>query len=1005
MKKTANFGTMYPRVKLNLNSSTGPSICTTTGATALTTTLAEYTLNCAISSAVSLTPPDRFYLWTGVNLATAPGNKSVKAELDIEGTLNGNYDSRIAVLLSVPPPFISLLSPVAGPIGTSVTITGANFGGTQGSSTVRFNGVLATVSSWTNNSILASVPAGASSGLVMVTVNGTASNGQTFLVFVPGSLGGTVSRASNGTPITGALVEALQSGLVKASNVSGGNGSYALTNLAPGVYDLRVSATSYGTAFRTGIIVGDGGSTTSNIALFIAGSISGKVTKTDGTTPIASATLKLYQGSTTVASASTNASGDYVVSALDPGLYTAEATAAGYKANNQSGIVVSEGITTPMNLSLGLAGPISYVYDELGRLVSVVDSTGDMASFSYDAVGNLLSIQRQSSTLVSVTEFSPNSGWIGATVRIYGTGFSSTPGQNVVKFNGVTAAVTSANSTEIVASVPSGATTGPISVDAPGGSASSITNFTVANVASQPSITGFTPTIDWPGNNITIAGANFEITPSNNRVSFYNHVLTAVSSASSTSITAKIPLGTISGRIAVATPFGTAVSVNDFFVPPVQFPISWVEVKDRMAIGESRAYSITGYEHIALVLFEGTLGHGMKLDASNITIPSGWIWIYQPNGTLMAITTHGLTGAVMQVGTLPATGTYQMVIDTKGIYLGNLTLTLTDVPPNVVGTIGSAGPVVNVTTTTPQQNASLSFNGTAAQRISLEMSNVFNLAGSQVSILNPNGTALASTTVGSTGGSINDLLLPSTGLYSILVDPQGNAVGGMTLALYNSPPDVTGTMVVGGGSANPTTTIPGQKMRLTFPGTSGQRFSLEISDLTFPDGAGVFIYKPDGTVLDSLAVNTFISNQPPLIMGAYTFPTTGTYTILVDPTSFYTGNTILKLYSVPSDITGSLSINGSAVQVTITAPGQNAKLTFSGNSGQQVTVRGTNNTMPVWVGLLKPDGTLMVASGGAPGIPTFDLPSATLPSNGTYTVSIDPTDGSVGSLSVRVTSP
>lgn len=379
MQKTANFGTMYPRVKLNVNSPTGPSICTTTGTSALTTTLVQYSLNCTTSSVVALATADRFYLWTGVNLATTPGNKSVKADLDIEGILNGNYDSRITVPIFVPPPFISSLSPVAGTIGTSVTITGANFGGTQGSSTVTFNGLLATSSGWTNSSILASVPAGASSGLVTLTVNGTASNGQTFSVFVPGSLGGTVSRASDSTPVSGALIEALQSGLVKASNVSGGNGSYALTGLAPGVYDLRVSATGYGTAFRTGIIIANGGTTTSNISLFIAGSISGKVTKTDGTTPIASATLKLYQGSTTVATASTNASGDYVVPALDPGSYTVEATAAGYKPNSQSGVVVSEGMITPLNLSLSPAGPINYIYDELGRLVSVVDSTGDVA--------------------------------------------------------------------------------------------------------------------------------------------------------------------------------------------------------------------------------------------------------------------------------------------------------------------------------------------------------------------------------------------------------------------------------------------------------------------------------------------------------------------------------------------------------------------------------------------------------------------------------------------------
>lgn len=65
---------------------------------------------------------------------------------------------------------------------------------------------------------------------------------------------------------------------------------------------------------------------------------------------------------------------------------------------------------------------IVYVYDELGRLVAVIDTAGEAAVYSYDAVGNLLSISRYSSSLASIIEFTPNSGPIGTTVTIYGTG-------------------------------------------------------------------------------------------------------------------------------------------------------------------------------------------------------------------------------------------------------------------------------------------------------------------------------------------------------------------------------------------------------------------------------------------------------------------------------------------------------------------------------------------------------------------------------------------------------
>src|SRR5687768_4856544 len=114
---------------------------------------------------------------------------------------------------------------------------------------------------------------------------------------------------------------------------------------------------------------------------------------------------------------------------------------------------------------------ISYIYDDLGRLKAVVDPATDTGVYNYDAVGNLLSISRQSSSVVSIIEFTPKEGPIGTTVTIVGTGFSETPSQNNVTFNGVSATVTSSTGTKIVTSVPSGAATGPIAVTSPGGSA------------------------------------------------------------------------------------------------------------------------------------------------------------------------------------------------------------------------------------------------------------------------------------------------------------------------------------------------------------------------------------------------------------------------------------------------------------------------------------------------------------------------------------------------------
>ena len=70
------------------------------------------------------------------------------------------------------------------------------------------------------------------------------------------------------------------------------------------------------------------------------------------------------------------------------------------------------------------SGDIAYIYDELGRLVAVVDPDYETAVYSYDETGNILSIARQPSTAVSLIEFAPDWGPVADTeVTIYGTGF------------------------------------------------------------------------------------------------------------------------------------------------------------------------------------------------------------------------------------------------------------------------------------------------------------------------------------------------------------------------------------------------------------------------------------------------------------------------------------------------------------------------------------------------------------------------------------------------------
>ena len=50
-----------------------------------------------------MTTADRIYLWAGVDLTADVGNRNTTADLNIEGTLNGDYDSQIDVPLPFAP--------------------------------------------------------------------------------------------------------------------------------------------------------------------------------------------------------------------------------------------------------------------------------------------------------------------------------------------------------------------------------------------------------------------------------------------------------------------------------------------------------------------------------------------------------------------------------------------------------------------------------------------------------------------------------------------------------------------------------------------------------------------------------------------------------------------------------------------------------------------------------------------------------------------------------------
>jgi YD repeat-containing protein len=261
--------------------------------------------------------------------------------------------------------------------------------------------------------------------------------------------------------------------------------------------------------------------------------------------------------------------------------------------------------------------PITSEYDAAGRLVGVIDSTGNAAAYQYDATGNILSIKRYTSSQISLLTFAPISGAVSSTVTISGSGFSATPGQNTVKFNGTVATVTSATTTQLVASVPSGASTGTISVTSALGTATSSGPFTVNTASGAPTITGFSPNWAWFGSTLTINGTNFSTTAPLNNVQT-NLALAKVSSATTTALSVTVPQNATSGRITVTTPNGKVVSSGDFFVPPVSG--AGVSYTRRFNFGDTDTVNGSG-GGAGIMIFDVAAGHKFSVVLSNAT---GW---------------------------------------------------------------------------------------------------------------------------------------------------------------------------------------------------------------------------------------------------------------------------------------------------------------------------------------------------------------------------------------------
>jgi hypothetical protein len=153
----------------------------------------------------------------------------------------------------------------------------------------------------------------------------------------------------------------------------------------------------------------------------------------------------------------------------------------------------------------------------------------------------------------AITSISPASAKAGSAITITGTNFDVIASNDIVKFNGTTATVTSATSTSLVATAPVAGSSGAITVTTLGGTATG----PVFTYLQAPTITGISPASAAKGASVTITGTNFDATVANDAVNF-NGTAATVTSATVSQLVVTVPAGGSSGNVTVTTSGGTS---------------------------------------------------------------------------------------------------------------------------------------------------------------------------------------------------------------------------------------------------------------------------------------------------------------------------------------------------------------------------------------------------------------------------------------------------------------
>jgi hypothetical protein len=570
----------------------------------------------------------------------------------------------------------------------------------------------------------------------------------------------------------------------------------------------------------------------------------------------------------------------------------------------------------------------------------------------------------------SISSFDPVIGSVGDQVTIHGGGFSAAPSVVVTYTNGKIDHSAAATADDIILSiVPTGATTGPISVKVGSGTTVfSGMDYTV--VGPGPYITNFNPVVGSAGSACTIRGLHFFSGFVTNV--YFNGKPASFFLASDNEVQATAPAGVTTGPISVHGTNGNNTTISNFFVPPVITGFSPFNGRagtnvtvtgtnftgaSSVSIGGVSASTFTVLSNNALTVTVpvGALTGIVRVIApagsyqttSNFVVQptiTGFSPAFGPAGTSVNITGANLAGVTsVKFSGVPASsfsgasfGQVTAVVPPTAVS-GPIAVTTPDgsaqsaanfyLPPQISTfspTKGGAGALVTVTGANLTNTSAISFNGTSAptfyvtNNTSVGVIVPAGFSTGPITITTPGGTATSSGTFYGVPGIVS--FNPTHGLPGTNVTITGTNLMGVTSVQFNG---VAASFTATVNNTTLTATVPSAAqtgpIRITSPG--GTNITAQNFVLDYNADLSVSLSRfPDPVFIGSNLVYTItVINSGPF--DANNVRVTNYLPASVSIRSYnLSQGTVLNAGNPFSANFGTITVNGQAVLVLTVAP-------------------------------------------------------------------------------------